>query len=92
MLNPFGLKQNRHHRDEQREGVYDHWEPRLERHSLVDVLNDSEAEGQKEAFGYHRPWKYLDNPYKKGPWAKTMRTNRYRFTLWTTGIESGELL
>ncbi|MDG2168275.1 MAG: hypothetical protein P8L44_10180, partial [Opitutales bacterium] len=30
--------------------------------------------------------------YKNGPWAKTMRTDRYRLTRWTTGIESGELV
>ena len=64
----------------------------LEGDSLVNVLIDPESDQQKEAFGYHRPWKYVDNPYKNGPWAKTMRTDRYRLTRWTTGIESGELV
>lgn len=64
----------------------------LEGTSFVEVLEDPKSSGDSEAFGYHRPWRYENNPYKKGPWAKTMRTNRYRFTRWTTGIESGELV
>jgi len=65
---------------------------KLEGTSFINVLEDPDAKGPGEAFGYHRPWKYEDNPYKPGPWAKTIRTDRYRFTRWTTGIESGEVV
>ncbi|MCZ6674100.1 MAG: hypothetical protein O7C75_14315 [Verrucomicrobia bacterium] len=53
---------------------------------------DPHAKGEDEAFGYHRPWCYVGNPYDSGPWAKTMRTGRYRFTRWTTEIEGGEVV
>jgi iduronate 2-sulfatase len=64
----------------------------LEGDSFVNVLRDPDAKGPQEAFGYHRPFAYQDNPYESGPWAKTIRTDRYRFTRWTTGIESGEFV
>lgn len=64
----------------------------LEGDSFVNVLKSPDAVGSEEAFGYHRPWAYEDNPYESGPWAKTVRTDRYRFTRWTTGIDSGDVV
>lgn len=60
--------------------------------SFVEILINPDAEGDAEAFSYNRPWKYSENPYSSGPWAKTMRTDRYRFTRWTTEIEGGEVV
>ena len=60
--------------------------------SFATELNDPNAKGPKEAFGYHRPWAYKNNPHESGPWAKTIRTDRHRFTRWTTKIEGGEVV
>lgn len=60
--------------------------------SFVNILESPESVGPEEAFGYHRPWAYKNNPYESGPWAKTIRTDHYRFTRWTTGIDSGDLV
>ena len=65
---------------------------RQEGNSFFNILDDPDAKGPEEAFGYHRPWAYDNNPYESGPWAKTIRTDRYRFTRWTTEIESGEVV
>ncbi|MDA0349132.1 MAG: sulfatase [Verrucomicrobia bacterium] len=65
---------------------------RLEGNSFFNLLDDPDATGPEEAFSYHRPWHYENNPYESGPWAKTIRTDRFRFTRWTTGIESGEIV
>jgi arylsulfatase A-like enzyme len=56
--------------------------------SFAAVLRDSNAPTPTEAFGYHRPWK---NPNKPDPWGKTMRTDRYRFTVWTSERTGGEV-
>ena len=60
--------------------------------SLVSILNHSEADNSGVAIGYHRPWAFQDNPFAPGPWAKTIRTDRYRFTRWTTEIDAGEVV
>ena len=60
--------------------------------SFAEVLNNSDAKGPEAAFGYHRPWAYKNNPYKPGPWAKTIRTDRYRFTRWTTEVGGSEVV
>lgn len=60
--------------------------------SFVSVLNDPDTKGPEEAFGYHRPWAYQNNPYASGPWAKTIRTARYRFTRWTTEIDGDKVV
>ncbi|MBT7865742.1 MAG: sulfatase-like hydrolase/transferase, partial [Opitutales bacterium] len=60
--------------------------------SFATELNDPNAKGPKEAFGYHRPWAYKNNPHESGPWAKTIRTDRHRFTRWTTEIEGDEVV
>lgn len=64
----------------------------LDGDSFADILDNPNATGPEEAFSYHRPWHYVDNPYRSGPWAKTMRTDRYRFTRWTTAIEGGDVV
>jgi hypothetical protein len=48
-----------------------------------------DAPAPTEAFGYHRPWK---NPNKPDPWGKTLRTDRYRFTVWTTERTGGDVV
>jgi len=65
---------------------------KLDGNSFSKVLEDPKAPGPKEAFSYHRPWRYVDNPYPSGPWAKTIRTDRYRFTRWTTAVEGGDVV
>jgi hypothetical protein len=57
--------------------------------SFTSLLHDPEAPSPTVAFGYHRPWK---NPNKPDPWGKTMRTDRYRFTVWTTEQDGGEVV
>jgi arylsulfatase A-like enzyme len=57
--------------------------------SFAAILRDLEAPSPTEAFGYHRPWK---NPNKPDPWGKTIRTDRYRFTVWTTERTGGEVV
>ena len=57
--------------------------------SFAALLNDPKAPAPTVAFGYHRPWK---NPNKPNPWGKTMRTDRYRFTVWTTERTGGEIV
>lgn len=57
--------------------------------SFAALLHDPDAPGPAEAFGYHKPWK---NPNKPDPWGKTLRTDRYRFTRWTTEIDGGKLV
>ncbi len=64
----------------------------LDGDNFVSILENPKATGPEEAFSYHRPWRYLDNPYPSGPWAKTLRTDRYRFVRWTTAIEGGDLV
>ena len=64
----------------------------VEGKSFAEALEDPEAKGDAEAFSCHRPWSYKDNPYNSGPWAKTMRTDRYRLTRWTTEIEGGTVI
>ena len=60
--------------------------------SFTNILNRPDVNGPEAAFGYHRPWAYKNSPYKSGPWAKTIRTDRYRFVRWTTEIEGGEVV
>ncbi len=60
--------------------------------SFANVLIDPTVQGPAEAFGYHRPWVHDNNPHKPGPWAKTIRTDRYRFTRWTTEIEGDKVV
>lgn len=60
--------------------------------SFATLLSNPDATGPRTAFGYHRPWAYKDNPFAPGPWAKTLRTDRYRFTRWTTEIEGGDVV
>jgi iduronate 2-sulfatase len=57
--------------------------------SLVGLLQNPSLPGKAQAFGYHRPWR---NPVPPNPWGKTMRTDRYRFTVWTKEREGGEVL
>ena len=53
------------------------------------LLKNPAADGPTEAFGYHVPWASgLKNP----PFCKTLRTPRYRFSVWTTVIGSGEIV
>ena len=65
---------------------------KLDGKSFVEVLNDPALEGKPAAFGYHRPWACKDNPHSPGPWAITIRTDRYRFTRWRNGIGEGEIV
>ena len=63
--------------------------------SFAALLDDPKAAGPTEAFGYHRPWTDLADGYRhkeKNPWGKTMRTDRYRFTVWTTERTGGEIV
>ena len=63
--------------------------------SFAELLDDPKAAGPTEAFGYHRPWTDLADGYRhkeKNPWGKTMRTDRYRFTVWTTERTGGEIV
>ena len=63
--------------------------------SFAALLDDPKAAGPTEAFGYHRPWTNLTDGYRhkeKNPWGKTMRTDRYRFTVWTTERTGGEII
>ena len=63
--------------------------------SFAALLDDPKAAGPTEAFGYHRPWTNLADGYRhkeKNPWGKTMRTDRYRFTVWTTERTGGEII
>ena len=57
--------------------------------SFTAILRDPDAPSPSAAFGYHRPWQ---NPRKPDPWGKTMRTDRYRFTVWTTERTGGEIV
>jgi iduronate 2-sulfatase len=57
--------------------------------SFAALLHDLDAPAPTEAFGYHRPWK---NPNKPDPWGKTLRTDRYRFTVWTTERTGGDVV
>jgi len=57
--------------------------------SFAALLNDPRATIPSEAFGYHRPWR---NPEKPNPWGKTLRTDRYRFTVWTSNIDGGDVM
>jgi arylsulfatase A-like enzyme len=61
----------------------------LEGRSFVNLLHNPKAAGPTEAFGYHRPW---NNKNKPDPWGKTMRTDRYRFTVWTTERTGGDIV
>ena len=63
--------------------------PGLGGESLVGILRESLRPGKAQAFGYHRPWR---NPVQPNPWGKTMRTDRYRLTVWTKEREGGEVL
>ena len=63
--------------------------------SFAELLDDPKAAGPTEAFGYHRPWTNLTDGYRhkeKNLWGKTMRTDRYRFTVWTTERTGGEIM
>ncbi|MDB4385103.1 sulfatase [Opitutaceae bacterium] len=60
--------------------------------SFASILNRPDAKGPEAAFGYQRSWPYKANPKRYGPWAKTIRTDRYRFVRWTTEIEGGEVV
>ena len=57
--------------------------------SLSGILRNPSVSGKAQAFGYHRPWR---NPVPPNPWGKTMRTDQYRFTVWTREREGGEVL
>jgi iduronate 2-sulfatase len=52
------------------------------------LLKDPAADGPTEAFGYHVPW---TGRMKNKLFCKTMRTPRYRFSVWMTGMGSGEI-
>lgn len=65
---------------------------KLDGDSFRNILEDPESSGPAHAISYHRPWRYVDNPYSSGPWAKSLRTDRYRFTRWTTDIEGGDVV
>ena len=65
---------------------------KMDGNSFAKVLEDPAWSGPEGAISYHRPWKYENNPYASGPWAKSLRTNRYRSTRWTTGINSGNVV
>jgi len=57
--------------------------------SFTAILRDPLVQGKSAAFGYHRPWR---NPAQPNPWGKTMRTDRYRLTVWTKEREGGEVM
>jgi len=62
--------------------------PGLAGGSLLGILQDPSDPGKALAFGYHRPWR---NPVQPNLWGKTMRTDRYRLTVWTKQREGGVL-
>ncbi len=64
----------------------------LDGDSLLTILEDPDARGPEFALSYHRPWAYKDNPYSSGPWAVSLRSDRYRFTRWTKSIGGGEIV
>jgi arylsulfatase A-like enzyme len=71
-------------------GLFDFSPPKgLGGDSFTELLHDAGAEGPTEALGYHRPWR---NSVKPDPWGKTLRTDRYRFTVWTTERTGGEVV
>ena len=57
--------------------------------SFAGLLRNHTTSGKAQTFGYHRPWR---NPVSPNPWGKTIRTDRYRFTVWTKEREGGEVL
>lgn len=57
--------------------------------SFSALLRKPTKDGKSEAFGYTRPWRYVAEPK---PWGKTIRTARYRLTVWTTQQNGGEIM
>ena len=51
--------------------------------SFAALLNNPKATGPTEAFGYHRPWTWSVRALGPHPWCKTIRTDRYRLSVWT---------
>ena len=70
----------------------------LEGDSFENLLEDPRAQGPEAAFSYHRPWGRKDKigaeqEMNAGPWARTIRTDRWRLTRWTTEIGgAGEVM
>ena len=63
----------------------------LEGDSFENLLQDPQARGPDAAFSYHRPWGRRDEIGAEiemiaGPWARTIRTDRWRLTRWTKEI------
>ena len=63
----------------------------LEGDSFDNLLQDPRAQGPEAAFSYHRPWGRRDEIGAEkemiaGPWARTIRTDRWRLTRWTREI------
>ena len=57
--------------------------------SFVNLLNQPDARGPEEAFSYTKVWSKATK--HKGALCKTMRTENYRFSVWRTGLDDGEV-
>ena len=60
--------------------------------SFTALLSNPKAAGPTEAFGYHRPWAWSVRALGPHPWCKTMRTDRYRLSVWTEEMTRGEIV
>ena len=60
--------------------------------SFAALLNNPKATGPTEAFGYHRPWTWSVRALGPHPWCKSVRTDRYRLSVWTAEKNKGKVV